>query len=52
MAWKQDHKENSKQRILQSAAKLFTHNCFKGILIDDVMQHAGLTRGAFYSHFK
>lgn len=52
MAWKQDHKQNSKQKILKSAAKLFTHKGYKRISIDDVMQDAGLTRGAFYSHFK
>ncbi|WP_289029191.1 TetR/AcrR family transcriptional regulator [uncultured Paraglaciecola sp.] len=52
MAWNKDHKENSKKRILDSAAKLFAHNGFKTISIDEVMQHAGLTRGAFYSHFK
>ena len=52
MGWKKEHKENTKQRILQSAAKLFAHNGFKRISIDDVMRQAGLTRGAFYSHFK
>lgn len=52
MAWKQDHKKNSQQRILKSAAKLFTHNGFERVSIDEIMAHAGLTRGAFYTHFK
>lgn len=52
MAWKKEHKEQSKQRILQSAARLFTHRGFDAVSIDDVMQDAGMTRGAFYAHFK
>ena len=51
MAWQETHKEQSKDRILQSAAMLFTHHGFEKISIDQVMQKAELTRGAFYSHF-
>lgn len=52
MAWQTTHKHNTKQRILQSAAKLFTQQGFALISIDQVMMDAGLTRGAFYAHFK
>lgn len=52
MAWQNTHKEQSKDRILQSAAMLFTHHGFEKISIDEVMKKAELTRGAFYSHFK
>jgi TetR/AcrR family transcriptional repressor of nem operon len=51
MAWQNTHKEQSKDRILQSAAMLFTHHGFEQISIDEVMKKAELTRGAFYNHF-
>ncbi|PKI16521.1 TetR/AcrR family transcriptional regulator [Colwellia sp. 12G3] len=51
MAWQETHKEKSKNRILTSAAMLFTHHGFEKISIDQVMKNAELTRGAFYSHF-
>ncbi len=51
MAWQETHKEQSKDRILASAAMLFTHHGFEKISIDQVMKKAELTRGAFYSHF-
>lgn len=52
MAWNKAHKQETKDKILASAAKLFAHNGFEKISIDQVMQDAKLTRGAFYSHFK
>lgn len=52
MPWDKTHKQHSKQRILDSAAFLFTHQGFNKVSINDVMQHAGMTRGAFYNHFK
>ena len=52
MAWQDTHKAQSKDRILTSAAMLFTHHGFEKISIDQVMKNAELTRGAFYSHFK
>ncbi|PAJ74612.1 TetR family transcriptional regulator [Pseudoalteromonas sp. NBT06-2] len=52
MAWHKEHKQQTKDKILMSAAKLFAHNGFEKISIDQVMQDAQLTRGAFYSHFK
>lgn len=51
MAWDQKHKINTRQKILKSAAKLFLHRGYDAVSIDDVMSAAGLTRGAFYSHF-
>lgn len=52
MAWKKDHKQQTRQKILQSAAKLFTRDGFDQVGINDVMRDAGLTRGAFYAHFE
>ena len=46
------HKQQSRERILQSAVRLFTRQGFESTSIDDVMADAGLTRGAFYAHFK
>ncbi|UYG07526.1 TetR/AcrR family transcriptional regulator [Halomonas sp. M4R1S46] len=51
MPWSDDHKTRTRQRILDAAATLFTRQGFAGVSIDDVMHHAGLTRGAFYAHF-
>lgn len=51
MPWNEDHKSQTRQRILESAAVLFSRQGFDGTSIDNVMEHAGLTRGAFYTHF-
>jgi TetR/AcrR family transcriptional repressor of nem operon len=39
-------------RILEAASRLFRENGIDGIGLDAVMKAAGLTHGAFYSHFK
>lgn len=52
MAWTEEHKIQSRERIVDSAALLFTQYGFDSVSIDDVMKAAGLTRGAFYAHFK
>ncbi|MBN3560970.1 TetR/AcrR family transcriptional regulator [Aliamphritea spongicola] len=51
MAWQKDHKQKTRLKILKSGAKLFTLKGFDKVGINDVMADAGLTRGAFYSHF-
>ena len=51
MAWKETHKQKSRQRILLAAAALFTRKGFNNVGIDEVMETAGMTRGAFYAHF-
>lgn len=52
MAWDKTHKAQSRHNIVNSAALLFTQQGFDSVSIDQVMVHAGLTRGAFYAHFK
>ena len=52
MPWTTEHKQKSREKILSSAARLFTKKGFDAVSIDDVMRLAGLTRGAFYAHFK
>ncbi|UYG04174.1 TetR/AcrR family transcriptional regulator [Halomonas sp. LR3S48] len=51
MPWSEDRKPQTRARILQAAARLFTRHGFDGTSIDTIMQQAGLTRGAFYAHF-
>lgn len=51
MAWQESHKQQTREKILHSAAALFTQHGFTQIGINDVMEHCGLTRGAFYAHF-
>ncbi|MDO3386799.1 TetR/AcrR family transcriptional regulator [Gilvimarinus sp. SDUM040013] len=51
MAWQKEHKQQSRQNIVEAAASLFTELGFDHVSIDDVMLAAGLTRGAFYAHF-
>lgn len=52
MPWDPGHKDSTKLKILRSAAKLFTQQGFSNVGINEVMEEAGLTRGAFYAHFK
>ena len=42
----------SKQRILNVASRLFKKNGYSATGIDQIMNEAGLTAGAFYAHFK
>lgn len=51
MGWTAEQKRLSREKIISSAAELFTKQGFDNIAINDVMEHAGLTRGAFYNHF-
>lgn len=48
---KEQAKEN-RQRILDTAAKLFRENGIHAVGVDAVMKGAGLTHGGFYGHFK
>ncbi|WP_417599156.1 TetR/AcrR family transcriptional regulator [Oceanospirillum sp.] len=51
MPWAPEHKEQTRDKVLKSASRLFTHHGFDKVSIDQVMQDAGMTRGAFYKHF-
>ncbi|MDT3723063.1 TetR family transcriptional regulator [Pseudomonas oryzihabitans] len=52
MAWPLDQREQTRQRILDSAARLFALKGFDAVGLDELMADAGLTRGAFYHHFR
>jgi TetR/AcrR family transcriptional regulator, transcriptional repressor for nem operon len=52
MPYTAEHKEATRRRILESARRLFSDKGFAQVSIDEVMDHAGLTRGGFYRHFR
>ena len=39
------------ERIVKEASRLFRERGFENVSVDEVMQAAGLTHGAFYAHF-
>lgn len=48
----QTHREQTRQKIIQSALQLFNRHGFTAASIDDIMAGAGMTRGGFYSYFQ
>ena len=46
------NKSKITQRIVASAAAAFRAHGYDDVNIDQIMEGAGLTRGAFYAHFK
>lgn len=48
----QTHREQVRQKIIQSALQLFNKHGFTAASIDDIMAGAGMTRGGFYSYFQ
>jgi AcrR family transcriptional regulator len=52
MPYPREHREQVREKILDSAQKLFNRRGFGAVSIDDVMSAAGLTRGSFYTYFK
>jgi AcrR family transcriptional regulator len=51
MPYPPEHKSATRDRILQSARRLFNRRGFTDVTIDEIMSEAGLTRGGFYNHF-
>ena len=47
----QKEKDRSRERIVQSAARLMRERGIDGASVNEVMKHAGLTHGGFYRHF-
>jgi len=52
MPYSARHKLQTRQRILESARRLFNTRGFAEVSIAEVMEHAGLTHGGFYRHFR
>ena len=51
MPYPSGHREQARQRIVESARRLFNKNGFEGVSVDAIMAGAGLTRGGFYNYF-
>jgi len=49
--WEPGHKDATKKRILDAAARLFRERGYANTGVADVMRRAGLTVGGFYAHF-
>ena len=52
MGTQAQHREQVRQKIIQSALQLFNKHGFTAASIDDIMAGAGMTRGGFYSYFQ
>ena len=52
MRYPAGHKHETNERILRAAGKLFRRQGYTATGVDTVMASAGLTAGAFYSHFR
>ena len=51
MRYPKDHKQATRQRILEAAGRRFKQDGIDGAGVATVMSDAGLTNGAFYAHF-
>jgi TetR/AcrR family transcriptional regulator, transcriptional repressor for nem operon len=52
MPYTEQHKRQTRERIVEAARRLFNKRGFSDVSIDEIMSAAGLTRGGFYNHFK
>src|SRR5436305_9298984 len=52
MRYSKDHKQATRQRILEAAGRRFKRDGIDASGVAGVMSDAGLTNGAFYAHFK
>lgn len=44
-------KEETRERILETASRLFQERGVDGVGVDEIMRESGLTHGGFYAHF-
>jgi len=51
MPYTAQHKLDTRQKILESARRLFNSKGFAEVSIGEIMDGAGLTHGGFYRHF-
>ena len=52
MRYAPEHKQETKNRIVTVAGRLFRKHGYEGVGIDRIMADAKLTRGGFYGYFK
>lgn len=51
MPYSAQHKQKTREKIVESARILFNRHGFQEVTIDQVMEEIGMTRGGFYNHF-
>lgn len=44
--------EQSREALVRAASRLFFARGFQGVTVDEICREAGMTKGAFYYHFK
>jgi TetR/AcrR family transcriptional repressor of nem operon len=49
--YSKEHKEETRRRILEAAARAYREEGVSGVGIGELMQSIGLTHGGFYAHF-
>src|SRR5688572_10542155 len=47
-----EHAEATRAALLKAGRKLFAERGFAGVSAEEIAQHARVTRGALYHHFK
>lgn len=52
MTPRQQRSEETRAKILASAARLFSTRGFNAASVDDICEEAGISKGAFYHHFR
>ena len=52
MPYSTEHKQQTRQKIVEAARILFNRHGFNAVTIDMIMESTDLTRGGFYNHFK
>lgn len=52
MPYPASHRAAVKRRIIDSARRLFNQYGFDNVSLKQIMEHAGLTHGGFYTYFK
>ena len=51
MRYSAEHKQETRRKLLDAAARRFTAQGYDGLGIDELTKEAGVTNGAFYSNF-
>ncbi len=48
----QQRSEETRTKIMEAAIKLFSNRGYNAASVDDICAEAGISKGAFYHHFK
>lgn len=51
MPWSEDHKQTTRNRIVEAAARAIREHGPDGVSVAAIMKSVGLTHGGFYAHF-